>query len=117
MSVETYSPTQDAVIITPAAAKHFAKQLEKEHADAVRLSVKESGCTGFMYVMDLVNEPSDGDLVLDVSDQVKVFLDQKSLPVLQGTEVDYELEGVNRTIKFKNPNAKDHCGCGESFNI
>lgn len=117
MSVETFNPSQDAVKITDSAARHFARQLERENAGAVRLSVKESGCTGYMYVMDLVDEPVEGDLVLNVSEQVKIFLDQKSLPILQGTEVDYALEGVNRTVKFKNPNAKDMCGCGESFNV
>jgi len=117
MSVESFNPDTQTVSVTDQAARHFVGQLASSEANGVRLSVKESGCTGYMYVMDLVASPEQDDLVLDVTEGLKLFLDKKSLPVLQGTEIDYTTEGLNSTVKFRNPNAKDYCGCGESFNI
>lgn len=117
MAVETYSPADQAVTLTPAAAMHFRRQLDNsEGAAAVRLSVKESGCTGFMYVVDLVSEAKPGDVRQELDDVV-VLIDADSLKILSGTELDYVKEGVNRQLKFNNPRASDHCGCGESFNV
>ena len=48
---------------------------------------------------------------------VKVLVDPKSLPYVEGTELDYTREGLNEGFKFRNPNVKDECGCGESFNV
>lgn len=117
MSVGTYNPSVDLVTITEKAERHFTSQLAQSEASAVRLSVKESGCTGFSYVMDLVSEPQSEDIEMVLASDLHVFVDSKSLSVLQGTEIDYVLEGVNSVIKFRNPNAKDFCGCGESFSI
>jgi len=83
----------------------------------VRLSVKESGCTGFKYVVDLVPLQSNGDLHFTVNDELELLIDTASLPVVSGTVIDYVLEGVNRELRFNNPNAKDMCGCGESFSV
>jgi iron-sulfur cluster assembly accessory protein len=63
-----------------------------------------------------VDGPQQEDLVLTL-DGLELFLDKASLSVLQGTEIDYVTEGVNSTVRFHNPNAKDYCGCGESFSI
>ncbi|PLW82340.1 iron-sulfur cluster assembly accessory protein [Kineobactrum sediminis] len=117
MSVETFDVTTDAVVISPAAASHLKKQLEQSGKRAVRISVRESGCTGFMYVMDEVDQSATGDLEVHLENGLDVFIDPSSLPVLNGTRVDYEREGVNRTIKFHNPNVTAACGCGESFSI
>lgn len=118
MAVETYSPTEQAVTLTPAAVAHFRRQLDSsDDASAVRISVKESGCTGFMYVVDLVSEAQQGDLRQEMDDGVVVLIDGSSLGILSGTELDYVKEGVNRQLKFNNPRASDHCGCGESFNV
>lgn len=116
MSVESFNPSVDSVKVTEAAQRHFKRQLSTGSAKGVRLSVKESGCTGYAYVLDLVDAPEQEDLVLHL-DGLEIFLDKASLPVLQGTEIDYVTEGVNSTIRFQNPNAKDYCGCGESFSI
>ena len=48
---------------------------------------------------------------------VKIFVDAKSLPYLDGTELDYVKEGLNEGFKFNNPNVRDECGCGESFHV
>lgn len=118
MSVETFNPNQQAVIVTAAAAAHFKKQIEKEEgATAVRLSVKQSGCTGWMYVVDFVKEAGADDLHIAMESGAELLVDPKSLPVVGGTQIDYVTEGVNRQLKFINPRVKDYCGCGESFNV
>jgi iron-sulfur cluster assembly accessory protein len=83
----------------------------------VRLSVKESGCTGFMYVVDLVPASDADDLHMPLADDLELLIDRKSLAVVSGTQIDFVKEGVNRQLKFLNPNAKDYCGCGESFSV
>lgn len=119
MSVEQFNPEQASLIeVTPAAIKHFGQQLAADNtATAVRLSVKESGCTGFMYVLDLVAEPEAGDREFVLQDEVTLYVAEASEKVIRGTKIDYVTEGVNRQLAFLNPNAKDYCGCGESFNV
>jgi iron-sulfur cluster assembly protein len=104
------------VEVSEAARRHFLQQVQEAKAAAVRISVKESGCTGFMYVVDLVEQPQAGDIALSEKDPA-VFVDPAALNVLRGTRIDYVREGLNRTLRFENPNAKDYCGCGESFNL
>ena len=70
-----------------------------------------------MYVVDIAESPAETDLTLRLEDDVALLVDRASIPVLQGTTVDYVREGLNFLLKFENPNAQDHCGCGESFNI
>ncbi|MDQ2077260.1 iron-sulfur cluster assembly accessory protein [Marinimicrobium sp. ABcell2] len=118
MSVESFDPSTEVVSVSPAAVEHFRKQLQQnQEAQAVRLSVKESGCTGFMYVVDLVIEPEAEDLRYPLAQDLELLIDRASLKVVSGTQIDYVSEGVNRQLKFLNPNAKDHCGCGESFSV
>ncbi len=82
----------------------------------LRLGVKTTGCSGMAYVIEFVDELQEGDSVFD-SNGVKVIVDPKSLIFLDGTEVDFAKEGLNEGFQFKNPNAKDECGCGESFTV
>ena len=121
MSVKSYDPqsvTAEPVSVTPSAVEHFRRQLQKDQsARAVRLSVKESGCTGFMYVVDLVPELNANDVRQRLADGVELLIDRGSLNIVSGTQIDLVTEGVNRQLRFLNPNAKDHCGCGESFSV
>lgn len=118
MSIASFDPQQQTVSVTPAAAAHFKRQLTNhKEAKAVRLSVKQSGCTGWMYVVDLVAEPKADDLHVSIGDDVELLVDPSSLSVVSGTEIDYVTEGVNRQLKFNNPRVKDYCGCGESFSV
>ncbi len=122
MSVESFDPVHakasGTVNVTEAAIAHFRAQLALDNkAQAVRLSVKQSGCTGFKYVIDLVPEAKADDLHLQLEDGVELLVDKDSVAIVDGTQIDYVTEGVNRQLRFINPNAKDHCGCGESFNV
>ncbi len=116
MTVETFE-TSDLVTVTPAAADYFRQQLGKNGGHAVRVGVKQSGCTGFMYVLDHVETTESSDINIELDNGVMVAVAADAVPVLQGSEIDYVLEGVNRVIKFNNPNATSACGCGESFGI
>ena len=82
----------------------------------LRLGVKTTGCSGLAYVIEFVDELQEGDEVFE-SRGVKVVIDPKSLVFLDGTEVDYAKVGLQEGFQFKNPNAKDNCGCGESFTV
>ncbi len=82
----------------------------------MRLGVKTSGCSGMAYVLEFVDELHEGDLVFE-DHGVKVIVDPKSMVYIDGTELDFAREGLNEGFKFNNPNVKDECGCGESFNV
>ena len=120
MSVEIFDVTNDSqsvISVTKTAAAHLLKQVQLKGMSAVRLSVKESGCTGFMYVMEEVNSPKADDLKVTAENNLTVYVDVGSLPYLRGTELDMVQQGVNRTLQFNNPNVTVSCGCGESFDI
>ena len=107
----------DIISVTPAAATHLAAQLQKKGAKGVRVSLKESGCTGFMYVIDEVDGPEQDDIEKKLDNGVSVYIDPRNLSALRGTVIDYAQEGLNRNLQMNNPNVKDKCGCGESFSI
>lgn len=106
-----------AVTLTDAAASRVKSFLEQRGKGAgLRLGVRTSGCSGMAYVLEFVDEIDDGDTVFE-EHGVKVIVDQKSLVYLDGTELDFARDGLNEGFKFNNPNVKDACGCGESFNV
>ncbi|HEX5127790.1 MAG TPA: iron-sulfur cluster assembly protein IscA, partial [Rhodocyclaceae bacterium] len=82
----------------------------------IRLGVKTSGCSGMAYKLEYADVLGEEDLVFE-SFGVKIIVDPKSLPYLEGTELDFAREGLNEGFKFNNPNVKNECGCGESFSI
>ena len=106
-----------AITMTAAAAERVKSVMEKRGGGVgLRLGVKTTGCSGMAYVMEYADSIEDDDVVFD--DQgVKILVNPKSLVYLDGTELDYAREGLNEGFQFKNPNVKDECGCGESFNI
>jgi iron-sulfur cluster assembly protein len=105
------------VSVSARAAKHFAAQLVKHPGSvAVRLAVKPAGCSGFGYRVDPANAVRDDDQVFE-SGGVRIVIDATSLPYLQGTTLDVVDEGLARRVRFDNPNARQSCGCGESFGV
>jgi iron-sulfur cluster assembly protein len=106
-----------AITLSEKAAEHVRKFLQNRGSGAgLRLGVKTSGCSGMAYVLEFADEVNDEDQVFE-SHGVKVIIDPKSMVYLDGTEVDFAREGLNEGFKFNNPNVKDACGCGESFNV
>lgn len=116
MSVETFDIAKP-LQVTDAAAEHFLRSLTAAGRSGLRISVKESGCTGFMYVMEEVDAGADDDTAIPLDNGVTIYLDNDALSFLRGTEIDYTREGINRTLKFNNPNVVAECGCGESFSV
>lgn len=106
-----------SITLTPAAAKRVVSHLEKRGSGVgLRLAVKDSGCSGFAYVIDYAEEQLENDVVFE-SEGVTVLVDPDSIPYIDGTTVDFVKQGLNQVFQFKNPNIKDECGCGESFNV
>ena len=117
MTVETFDFTDQAVSVTAAAAEHFSNALKPKGLSGVRISVKDSGCTGFKYVLDEVSDGEESDVSIALDNGINIYVAADALSVIRGTQIDYTLEGVNRTLKFNNPNVVAECGCGESFNV
>jgi iron-sulfur cluster assembly protein len=106
-----------AVTLSEQAAKHVANYMAKRGKGiGLRLGVRTSGCSGMAYKLEFADAAEPDDILFE-SHGVTVLIDPKSLPYLEGTELDYTREGLNEGFKFNNPNVKDACGCGESFNV
>jgi iron-sulfur cluster assembly protein len=106
-----------AITLTEKAADHVQSFLAKRGKGVgLRVGVRTSGCSGMAYKLEFADDVKPEDHLFE-SHGVKVLVDPKSLPYLSGTELDYTREGLNEGFKFRNPNVKDECGCGESFNV
>jgi iron-sulfur cluster assembly protein len=97
-----------------AAARARAYLAKKDQAQGLRLGVRNTGCSGYMYTVGLADTIEPDDQVFE-SQGVKVVVSARNLPYLDGMEVDYAKSGLNEGFRFHNPNAKETCGCGESF--
>ena len=117
MTVSTFDPSAPAVTMTDAALQHFESALKGKDGKLVRLSTETSGCTGYAYVLDLVDDAQADDIVLQPGGSVSLAVDPEALDLLRGTEIDLAVEGINRVVKFNNPNVVAECGCGESFSV
>lgn len=106
-----------SVSLTEAAARHINRYLGRRGKGVgVRLGVKTTGCSGLAYKIEFADEIAPEDIVFE--DQgVRILVDPKSLPYIDGTELDFAREGLNEGFKFNNPKERDRCGCGESFRV
>ncbi len=106
-----------AITVTPKAAHQIRKALTQRGSGCgLRVAVKTSGCSGYAYALEFADAPSDEDLAFE-SEGVQLLVDAKSLPMVDGTQLDWVREGLNEGFKFDNPNASATCGCGESFTV
>ena len=106
-----------AITVTESAATRVKNYLSKRGKGlGLRVSVKETGCSGFAYVLDYADDLNEDDVVFE-DNGIKVIVDQSSLRVIDGTQVDFVNEGLNQMFKFRNPNVAGECGCGESFTV
>ena len=105
------------VTLSERAAQHVSTFIAKRGKGiGIRLGVKTSGCSGMAYKLEFADAAEPDDIVFE-SHGLKVLVDPRSLPYIDGTELDFAREGLNEGFKFNNPNVKDQCGCGESFNV
>lgn len=106
-----------AITLTENAAQHVRNFMAKRGKGVgLRVGVRTSGCSGMAYKLEFADEVGDDDLQF-VSGGVTVLVDPKSLPYIDGMELDFTREGLNEGFKFNNPNVKHECGCGESFGV
>jgi iron-sulfur cluster assembly protein len=95
------------VTLTEAAARHVSRYIDRRGKGVgVRLA----------YKLEYADAVAAEDVVFE-DHGVKVLVDPKSLPYIDGTELDFVREGLNEGFKFHNPREKDRCGCGESFRV
>ena len=103
--------------LTPSAAERVRTFMaSRGKGIGLRLGVKQTGCSGYAYVVSYADEIGAQDVLFEVAD-VKVIVDADSLKYVDGTEIDFVRQGLNEAFKFRNPNVKGECGCGESFNV
>ncbi len=100
--------------ITDAAKAQLVKNLEGSDAEAIRVALQKSGCSGYKYYIDFCDQVDDRVEIL-LESPIMVVADKEILPYLKNVTLDYIQDGINRMFKFSNPDAKAECGCGESF--
>ena len=106
-----------AISLTTSAAERVRTFLRSRgHGLGLRVGVKKTGCSGYAYVIDYADSVGSDDVIFQDSG-VKVIVDTHSLELIDGTEIDFVQDGLNQAFKFRNPNVKGECGCGESFNV
>jgi iron-sulfur cluster assembly protein len=114
--------TEQPVTFTEAAVDHIKKMItQTPNALGFRLSVKETGCSGYSYVPTIIEKVVADDLTYTVQQDLPVYVAQSALPIINHVLVDFvvdETQGLKqKRLVFINPNEKARCGCGESFTI
>lgn len=106
-----------AITLTASAADRVRNFLAaRGQGLGLRLGVRKTGCSGFAYVVNYADEIHDDDQVFE-TEGVKVIVDAGSLALVDGTEIDFVRHGLSEAFRFRNPNVKGECGCGESFSV
>ena len=103
-----------SIALTPVALQRVQRFIAETGALGLRFGVTRTGCSGWGHVADLARDERAGDTVFEF-DGVKIYVDATSLPLVDGTEIDFAKQGLSETFTFRNPNAAAECGCGESF--
>lgn len=108
----------DAVIIlTKSAIAHIKKQIVAADGNAFRLSIRRTGCNGYMYMPAVVSKPLPNDVAL-AFDDLQVYVDKAAVPKIRGTKIDFVEKDLGAAVlQYDNPKASGLCGCGESFNL
>ncbi|MCW8845377.1 MAG: iron-sulfur cluster assembly accessory protein [Gammaproteobacteria bacterium] len=105
------------ITLTDAAAQRVSGYLAKQDGMlGLRLGVRKTGCSGFAYQIEYAKEITESDITFQ-DHGITLVVGEDALPLLQGMQVDFVKQGLNETFKFRNPNVKDECGCGESFTV
>jgi iron-sulfur cluster assembly protein len=106
-----------SILLTTAARERVRSFLARRGSGVgLRLGVRRTGCSGFAYVVNYADEIAADDVVFD-HDGVNVIVDRESLKLIDGTDIDFVKQGLNEAFKFRNPNVRGECGCGESFSV
>ena len=118
MTVEKFNPDNICPVkFSDKAISHLQEQVTKKLAKGILFNVKESGCSGFKYLLELAFEIEENAKKYPLNAELDLYVNAEIVNLIRGTEVDYIQEGVNHRLDFKNPNATASCGCGESFSV
>ncbi len=113
------SNTQPIISVTEAAVSHIENKITERGSGYFHLAVKEAGCTGYKYLMDIIDEPKPGDLKI-TQNGFSFFIDSdpNCLKIINGSVLDFVEKGLGqRQLAVNNPNVTGACGCGESFYV
>jgi iron-sulfur cluster insertion protein len=114
------TPPSDAppFAVSESAAKRIASILNQDENKGMmlRISVSGGGCSGFQYGFTFDDKRGDTDFVIE-REGAKVLIDDVSLDLLKGSEIDYVEDMIGSSFQIKNPQAKSTCGCGNSFAV
>ncbi|HST26821.1 MAG TPA: iron-sulfur cluster assembly accessory protein [Rudaea sp.] len=103
--------------LTPAARERMLSFLAgKPDAAGVRFGVRKTGCSGYAYEVEIADSIAADDQVIE-QDGIRLVVDRKSIPFVDGTQIDFTRQGLNAAFTFRNPNVTGECGCGESFTV
>lgn len=105
------------ITVTDKAATHIHQYSKSRGtAPSIRLSINKTGCSGYQYIIELAQVASTNDMVF-TTNQVNVYVDKQSLPIVQGSQIDYTTDKLTSGLVINNPNEKQQCGCGLSFTV
>jgi iron-sulfur cluster assembly protein len=107
-------PGKQAVTLTPAAAAHIRKLMDRDGHQGLRLGVKKGGCAGMEYTLEYAATVNPLDEVVE-QDGARVMIAPMAQMFLIGTEIDYQTSLLKSGFEFRNPNVVESCGCGESI--
>lgn len=107
------------IYITLDAGRQIRKLLDKQGlpGGGLRVGVKAGGCSGFSYVFAWEPAASEKDQVFDGPEGSKIYVDQKSYKLLDGTQLDFDTSLLSKGFFLNNPKATSTCGCGTSFSV
>lgn len=106
-----------SISLTPSAVERVRSYLAKRGRGlGLRVGVRKTGCSGYAYIIEYADAINSDDVVFD-EQGVKVVVNNESLKLIDGTVVDFVKQGINEAFRFRNPNVKGECGCGESFSV
>lgn len=121
MSLNVFSPKAAQATISVSfseRALHKAEQeIAKHQAKALRLTAVLAGCSGFRYDMSFVDAPAKGDVSLTISDTLTLFVEKKSVSMVDGTKIDVIQKDNVAEYAFDNPNSVGSCDCGENISV
>jgi iron-sulfur cluster assembly protein len=111
--------TATPIAITDAAAQKIAQLAEKQGRDRplLRLRVVAGGCSGFTYEMSFVDHPAEDDHVVTAAEGVRVLVDPRSAPIIEGSSLEFDTALMGGGLKVRNPRAVHECACGDSFSL
>jgi iron-sulfur cluster insertion protein len=106
----------DNLLVTNNAAKKIIELSKKKEKKMLRISVTGGGCQGFQYNLDMEDKSEKKDIIIKKNNAV-IVIDQNSLDLIKGSEIDFVEDLIGSRFKINNPKATSSCGCGTSFSL